>query len=93
MILVVRVEMRSVMLTSGLDEHPDDDAEKAREFGHVPTLHRPRSRRRADALPLSRERRHHRLLEVRPVAAARRLQRLLLSDRSTEDGCVLLISE
>jgi hypothetical protein len=34
---IIGVEVRSVMPTSGLDEHPDHDSEKARELGHVRT--------------------------------------------------------
>src|SRR5882672_1504442 len=40
MFLVVRVEMRSVVLRAGLDEHPDDDPEEPRQLRHECTLHR-----------------------------------------------------
>jgi hypothetical protein len=49
LLLIIGVEVRSMMLTPGLDEHPDHDSEKARELGLVRTLHRPRYRCRANA--------------------------------------------
>jgi hypothetical protein len=37
MVLVVRVEMRSMVLRAGFDEHPDDYPEKPRQFWHACT--------------------------------------------------------
>ncbi len=34
LILIVSVKMRTVVLATGLDEHPDDDSEEPREFRH-----------------------------------------------------------
>jgi len=48
LVLIVRVEMRSVVLPASLDEHPDDDPKEPREFRHACTLHRPQCRRRAN---------------------------------------------
>jgi hypothetical protein len=51
------MEVGSMMRLTDLHEHSDDDPEKARELGHVVTLHRRRTARLANVLPLSRERR------------------------------------
>jgi len=34
-VLVVRMKMRSVVLSAGFDEHADDDPEEPREFRHA----------------------------------------------------------
>lgn len=38
LVLVVRVKMWAVVLTSGFDEHPNDDSEEPRELRHARTL-------------------------------------------------------
>ena len=40
-VLVVRMKMWAVMGATDLDEHPNDDSEKPRQFRHDDTLHRP----------------------------------------------------
>src|SRR5262245_23256692 len=39
-LLVVRVEVRTMVRAAGLDEHPDDDPEESREFWHLAILPR-----------------------------------------------------
>jgi hypothetical protein len=52
-ILVERVKVCAVVLTTRLQEHPDDDPKESREFRHPSTLHRRPVRRRANDLPLT----------------------------------------
>jgi hypothetical protein len=40
-VLVVRMKVRSVVLPTCFDEHPNDDPEEPRKFRHAWTLHRP----------------------------------------------------
>ena len=47
-VLVQGVEVRSVVRGTDLHEHPNDDSEKARQFRHGATLHRPSGFRRAN---------------------------------------------
>ena len=48
-VLVQGVEVRSMVRGTGLHEHPNDYSEKARQFRHGGTLHRPSGFRRANA--------------------------------------------
>ncbi len=50
MLLVIRMEMRRVMRSSGLRKHSYDDPEEARQFGHAVTLP-PRARPRQPLAP------------------------------------------
>ena len=56
-VLVQGVEVRPMVGRAKFREHPNDDSEEARQFRHGGTLHRQSGFRRANALPLSRERR------------------------------------
>ncbi len=47
-VLVVRMKMRSLVLSAGFDEHADHDPEEPREFRHGRTLHRQHWRRLAN---------------------------------------------
>ena len=61
-VLIQGVEVRSMVRGTDLHEHPNDHSEKARQFRHGDTLHRPSGFRRANV------RRQPRRLIIAPAA-------------------------